>query len=175
MKQNAPWLVIIMIAAVALFYIDGGSDSEQGEHGAAGSERLFRVGSAGADYVRLQAGEDVLSLRLVGNRWESEQVAQSRPIPSDKRAFVHDRMSVLIAARIDRVIADATNLTPFRQVDAPEIQLQAYAGKTLQFSLVAGRATPDGFGRYFERQPQGDVVILPAYQYDNMVRLVRGR
>ena len=175
MKQNAPWLVIIMIAAVALFYIDGGSDSEQGEHGAAGSERLFRVGSAGVDYVRLQAGEDVLSLRLVGNRWESEQVAQSRPIPSDKRAFVHDRMSVLIAARIDRVIAGVTNPAPFRRVDPPDIQMHAYVGKTLQFSLVAGRATPDEFGRYFERQPQGDVVILPAYQYDNMVRLVRGR
>ena len=161
-------MVVLSAATLALFMLEYRGDPGHAEH-----ETNWLIDRAGLkpNRISLQRDDRALEFSHEGGQWRqsSGEAGDGPPLPLND-AFVQERLKVLLAARVERIIASGS---PAERYRAPgvDLGLSVSSGDNELLSLVAGRITPDRYGRYFFRQPQGDVITLPEFQYQNLLCL----
>lgn len=176
--RDAFW-VVVLISGLSLggylLWFDEPGDARRHERDL--NPALIEGGVARLSAIELKLTGANVRIEPRANGWAYVEGGDGFDLAgSAAAAFIAARVQMLAAARVERSFAaDNLELASFGMTpSAMQVALYFTNNAAPALTLIVGARTADGFGQYLLTRPGGRIITLPAYQIDNLARLLQG-
>jgi hypothetical protein len=176
--RDALWVLLLLGGVVLTLYLVQ-LDGEQSVHAADVAKSVALFENSGVELSALEINVQDTTVRV--ERGESGWFYALRPptkavLTAVEANFIAERLRMFGATRLERSFPLAEHAPASYGFETPAMQVKLFLNGAAEATqhFTAGKRTPDGFGQYLLLEPRVRVVVVAAYQIENLARLTHG-